>query len=321
MDSAHGSLPLLQHVLDAIELGAVVLDGDATILLWNRWIGQRSGLNAAQALQRNFFDLFPEQRGKRLEGAIIQALGHNMPSLLSPTLNRAPLPLYASQAAAARSERMQQALTVTPVNMADSARQCLIQIADVSAAVQRESLLREQAMALRSQTLLDDLTGVANRRHFDMAIDREARRARRNNTPLSLLMLDIDYFKAYNDHYGHQHGDACLAAVSAALATMQQRPADLFARYGGEEFAAVLPDTPGATALTMARAMCRKVQDLRIPHQASQAAEKIVTISIGVASTDGNQANEVYDLINAADRALYHAKACGRNRVETLPAG
>jgi diguanylate cyclase (GGDEF)-like protein len=318
MTSAAGSLPLLQGVIDCIDVGTLVLDAKERVVLWNRWMGRHSGVLDAEALERNFFDLFPEQRGKRLETAIGQALGSNLPSLLSQTLNRWPLPLYANKAAAAKGERMQQQITVTPLNLASSERYCLIQVSDVTAAVQRENLLREQAVALRSQTLLDDLTGVANRRHFDMAIDRETRRARRTGSPLSLMMLDIDYFKAYNDHYGHQQGDACLEAVASALSTMQQRPADLFARYGGEEFAVILPDTPGDSAVMMANAMCRKVRDLRIPHQAARSDERIVTISIGVASTDGGKAGEVYELINAADRALYQAKACGRNRVESL---
>jgi len=309
---------LMQSVLDTIDVGAIVLDHCHEVVLWNRWMSQHSGVASNEALQRNFFDLFPDQRGRRLDGAIMQALDNNMPSLLSQTLNRWPLPLYTGKTEAEQGERMQQALTVTPINVEGEQRHCLIQVNDVSAAVQRESLLREQAMALRSQTLLDDLTGVANRRHFDIAIDREARRSRRTGSPLSLMMLDIDYFKAYNDRYGHQQGDACLEAVSAALATMQQRPADLFARYGGEEFAVILPDTPGETALQMARLMCRKVRDLHIPHEASQAPHKLITISIGVASTDSGHLREVYELINAADRALYQAKACGRDRVETI---
>ena len=317
MKCAVESLPLLQGVIDAIDAGTLVLDGEQRVVLWNRWMGQHSGVLDGEALQRNFFDLFPEQRDKRLDAAIGQALHSNLPSLLSQTLNRWPLPLYASKAAAKKGERMQQQITVSPLNLGGGERYCLIQVNDVSAAVQRENLLREQAVALRSQTLLDDLTGVANRRHFDMAIERETRRARRMGSPLSLMMLDIDYFKAYNDHYGHQQGDACLEAVASALSTMQQRPADLFARYGGEEFAVILPDTPGDSAVMMANAMCRKVRDLRIPHQASRSDERIVTISIGVASTDAGHAGEVYELINAADRALYQAKACGRNRVES----
>jgi diguanylate cyclase (GGDEF)-like protein/PAS domain S-box-containing protein len=312
------SMPLLQGVIDAIDVGTLVLDADQRIVLWNRWMARHSGVFVAETLERGFFDLFPEQRDKRLESAIGQALRNNLPSLLSQTLNRWPLPLYANKAATEKGERMQQQITVTPLNLPGNERYCMIQVSDVTAAVQRENLLREQAVALRSQTLLDDLTGVANRRHFDMAIDREARRARRMGSPLSLMMLDIDYFKAYNDHYGHQQGDACLEAVAAALSTMQQRPADLFARYGGEEFAVILPDTPGDAAVMMANAMCRKVRDLRIPHQAAKSDERIVTISIGVASTDSGLPGEVYDLINAADRALYQAKARGRNRVESL---
>jgi PleD family two-component response regulator len=99
--------------------------------------------------------------------------------------------------------------------VAGAARHCLIQISDVSIAVGREKLLREQALVLRSQTFADGLTGIANRRHFDVAIDREHRRARRSGQPLSLLMIDIDHFKPYNDHYGHQKGDQCLIRVAA----------------------------------------------------------------------------------------------------------
>jgi diguanylate cyclase (GGDEF)-like protein len=309
-------LNLLESVLGAVNLGAIVLDSGHRVVLWNAWMARHSGVPAASALGADFFALFPDLRHKRIDSAIDQALRDNFPSLLSQTLNKAPFALYPDRAAAARGERIQQAVAITPIAVAGAPRHCLIQINDVSAAVGREKLLREQALVLRSQTFSDGLTGIANRRHFDVAMEKEARRARRNGAALSLLMIDIDYFKAYNDYYGHQQGDQCLIRVAAALATMLDRPTDLLARYGGEEFAIILPDTNAAQALQLAEALRGRVIDLGIPHVNAGGAARHVTVSIGIATQAADAAsNEVSRLIGAADRALYAAKHAGRNRV------
>ncbi|MGZ8316938.1 MAG: diguanylate cyclase [Telluria sp.] len=150
------------------------------------------------------------------------------------------MPLYLDAAARASGERMQQAVAVTPIDVAGAPRHCLIQVSDVSFAVHRERLLRDQALELRLQSYSDGLTGIANRRHFDVAMDKELRRVKRAGSPLSLLMIDIDCFKAYNDHFDHQQGDDTLVKVARALAAMVHRPLDLIARYGGEEFAVIL---------------------------------------------------------------------------------
>ena len=314
------SLDLLHSVLNAVTLGAVVLDHDRRVVLWNDWMSEHAQIPQQQALGADLLALFPALRGGRVDAAIDQALRHHFPSLLSQSLNKAPFPLYANAAAARLDERLQQAVAVTPVDVADGGRHCLIQITDVSIAVGREKLLREQTLVLRSQTFADGLTGIANRRHFDVAIEREHRRARRHGTPLSLLMIDIDHFKAYNDHYGHQKGDQCLIQVAAALSGMLKRSADLMARYGGEEFAMILPDTDTAQATQMAETIRARAEALAIAH-AHGGDSGVVTISIGVATRSVASAVSIDTLIGAADRALYRAKKNGRNRVEAQTPG
>jgi diguanylate cyclase (GGDEF)-like protein len=322
MPEALHRLALLESILGAVNLGAIVLDEQHRIVLWNRWMARHSACRADAVLGQDFFAVFPELRHKRIASAITQALRDNFQSLLSQTLHKAPFALYTHGATMGGNdgeERMQQAIAVTPINLPGSPRHCLIQINDVTIAVGREKLLREQTMVLRSQTFSDGLTGIANRSHFDVAIEKEMRRAMRTGSPLSLLMIDIDHFKDYNDHYGHQQGDDCLIRVAAELAAMLQRPTDLLARYGGEEFSAILPDTDAAQALGMAEAIRQHAADLRIPHAKTGNDVKHITLSIGIATQHPHQALEISSLIGAADRALYLAKRAGRNRVMVQP--
>lgn len=310
-------LVMLEAVLAAADIGMLVLDSARRIVLWNRWMARYSGRTATEVLGRELHAVFPELDNRRIDAAIAQAL-RGFPSVLSQTLHKAPFPLVAQ----AGGPRMQQAVAVTPVALPGGERHCLIQITDVSAAVNRERLLRVQALELRSQTFSDGLTGIANRRHFDVAVEKEVRRAKRAGTPLTLLMIDIDHFKAYNDHYGHQQGDETLVRVAAALASLLQRPTDLLARYGGEEFSVILPEMDEPQALAMAEALRRRVRALDIPHgHTGPAGEPFVTISIGMAMLDTAGVASVAALIGAADRALYDAKRCGRNRVMSAPHG
>lgn len=160
----------------------------------------------------------------------------------------------------------------------------------------------------------DGLTGLLNRRAFDAALDAECRRAARANAPLALLLIDIDAFKAYNDHFGHQAGDVCLRAVSDAVRHAHRRAGELVARYGGEELSVILPGVSPPAAAEMAEQVRRSVENLALPHPASPAA-RIVTISVGVASCRGDVSCSHEALVAAADRALYRAKQDGRNRV------
>ena len=161
----------------------------------------------------------------------------------------------------------------------------------------------------------DGLTQIANRREFDRRLDIEWGRARRDGTPVALIMVDVDCFKNYNDHYGHQAGDACLQQIANRLHAIPQRAADLVARFGGEEFVALLPATTGADAARLAERMRNAVADLQIPHATSRVSPG-VTASFGVAALHPAGSTEPAQLIAAADAALYAAKEKGRNRVE-----
>jgi diguanylate cyclase (GGDEF)-like protein len=306
-------------VLEAVNLGTVLLDAECRIVLWNSWMARHTGFTPDSVLGQDFFAIFPELVGKRLDSAVRQALRDHFPSVLSQTLHKSPLPLFANSAAQIHGVRIAQAVAVTPLDVPGKASHCLIQVSDVSVAVHREKLLRDQTLELRSQTFSDGLTGIANRRHFDVAMENEVRRAKRAGLPLSLLMIDIDCFKAYNDFYGHQQGDQCLIRVAASLSAMLHRPTDMIARYGGEEFAVILPEVDAEHALLMADAMRETIARLDIPHEKSEAKPH-VTVSIGVATQPIGNPSEVPALIGAADRALYAAKRGGRDRAEAQPA-
>lgn len=179
---------------------------------------------------------------------------------------------------------------------------------DLSAQKQIEERLRELSAT-------DGLTGIANRRAFDEALVREWERALRAGEPLSVVMADIDFFKRYNDRYGHLAGDACLRQVAAALKAGVRQGGDLAARYGGEEFVVVLPGADAAAARQVAESLRRRVEALALPH-ADNPGGAVVTISLGVATTQPARDQAPAALVDQADQALYRAKAGGRNRVE-----
>ncbi|MBD2098610.1 diguanylate cyclase [Trichocoleus sp. FACHB-591] len=161
--------------------------------------------------------------------------------------------------------------------------------------------------------VLDSVTQVANRRHFDEYLAQEWWRMARERSPLSLILCDIDCFKAYNDTYGHCEGDRCLRQVAQALSQAVKRPADLVARYGGEEFVVVLPNTGAEGAVRVAEAIRLSIKDLGIPHVNSSIGDRL-TLSLGVSSTIPNPEISPEELVVAADKALYHAKTAGRDR-------
>ncbi len=184
----------------------------------------------------------------------------------------------------------------------------------VRARVKTHLTLKAQTDLLRSLVFIDGLTGVANRRRFDEALLAEWRRCRRNGTPLTLLMLDIDHFKRYNDRYGHPSGDVCLRKVAAVLNSGMKRSHDLVARYGGEEFACLMPECDQPVGQAKAEALRAAVEALAIPHDDSPTAS-LVTLSVGSAVIWPDDSKTPDALVAAADAALYQAKLGGRNRV------
>ena len=207
----------------------------------------------------------------------------------------------------------------------------------VRARVSAHLKLKEQSDQLRTLVTRDPLTGIANRRFLDERTMSEWQRAQRSGAPLSMLFIDIDDFKAYNDRYGHVQGDSCLIQVAQVIDRSANRAGDLAARYGGEEFAVLLPASTPTQAAIVAEKICEAVRLLAIPHDRSRA-NRVVTISIGVAGgvpvfagkeemesadTVAAATDEGFraarDLFDRADRALYAAKSSGRNCVRVDP--
>ncbi|HIK53021.1 MAG TPA: CHASE2 domain-containing protein [Oscillatoriales cyanobacterium M59_W2019_021] len=175
-----------------------------------------------------------------------------------------------------------------------------------------EAALQAANRELQRLVSIDSLTQIANRRRFDEYLDREWQRGVRERLRLSIMLCDVDYFKIYNDTYGHPAGDRCLQAVASAIARAVKRPADLAARYGGEEFAIVLPNTDFKGAVQVAQLIQQEVERLQIPHESSPVSP-YVTLSLGIACQIPSAQNSPKALVVAADRALYRAKERGRN--------
>lgn len=174
--------------------------------------------------------------------------------------------------------------------------------------------LAEANRTLQRLSSLDGLTGIANRRSFDETLQKEWNRAMRNEKSIGLIMLDIDFFKLYNDHYGHQGGDDCLKKVANGLESAIHRETDFLARYGGEEFSAILPDTDLKGSMKVAEEMRQSIRALRLEHAKSKVSD-IVSISIGVSALIPQKGDNPDILVAASDQALYKAKEKGRDRV------
>lgn len=176
--------------------------------------------------------------------------------------------------------------------------------------------------SLQALAMLDGLTGLPNRRQFDVFLLQSLKRSAASGRPVALIMMDIDFFKRYNDTYGHVAGDNCLRRVGEALKNMPLRQTDLIARYGGEEFAIVLPDASLDAALRIAQSAVEAVRETAIPHESTSLEERIVTLSAGCFALTGHHVTlDAQHIKEGADLALYQAKHQGRNRATTIDAG
>jgi len=203
------------------------------------------------------------------------------------------------------------------INVAGIADSFVANVRDISDRVEAERKLAEAAAEMVELAATDQLTGVANRRRFNQELEREWRRTAREELPLSLLLLDVDFFKIYNDTYGHQGGDDVLKAVAAAIGGALRRPLDVVARWGGEEFVVLLPATNVAGAIEVAETVRMAIEALKIPHRG--AACGFLTASVGVATAYPCRNHATEPLIAEADANLYEAKRQGRNRVGAPP--
>jgi diguanylate cyclase (GGDEF)-like protein len=183
--------------------------------------------------------------------------------------------------------------------------------------VERTNELNEALEQLKIQSHTDGLTNIANRRFMDEYLDNEWLRAIRTKLPITFIIIDVDFFKLYNDNYGHPEGDKCLKKIAAKLKELAHRAGDLSARYGGEEFALILTDTENGQPVADS---CRKaIEDLQIPHQFSKIAN-VITVSVGYCTVIPQRGTDPSMLIAGADKALYRAKEQGRNRVVKVAA-
>jgi diguanylate cyclase (GGDEF)-like protein len=309
-DSTHAfAVRLMQHLV----VPTFVLDADRRILIWNRACERLTGVPANEVIGtqdhwRAFYD------APRYCLADVLALGstdeletlytaHTEPSECGNglraenwcTMPRAGNRLYLAIDAGPIFDDQGELVAVVET-LRDMTEQKLAQI------------------ALQNLASRDGLTGIANRRSFDDRLQLEWLRSQRENLPLSLILLDVDFFKRYNDNYGHQQGDECLRQIATTMASAIFRPADLAARYGGEEFAIIMPNTHEAGALAVAERVCERIRALAIPHGHSDVAGH-VTVSIGAATVIPQSDHPASELVSAADAALYAAKHSGRNRV------
>jgi len=183
----------------------------------------------------------------------------------------------------------------------------------VKARIRNYIRLKQMTDLLESMAWIDGLTGIPNRRRFDQVLEQEWRRAQRNQISLALIMVDVDYFKSYNDFHGHGAGDMCLKRVASQLSMLVSRPGDLVARYGGEEFVILLPETDSDGAWLIAEQLCRRIEAQQIPH-ASSKVSRWITISAGYASLVPQSEQPSSLLLDHADSMLYQAKYTGRNQ-------
>ncbi|HEY0827805.1 MAG TPA: diguanylate cyclase [Bacilli bacterium] len=301
-DSENKFLSVSDSANDAI----ILMDSNMNIISWNRGAQLIFNYSADEAIGQKISMIIPDHYRKAYHREI-----ESLQQRVNTNTNIKTIEL----------EGLQKDGHVFPIeiSMNDWASGGLLYfssiIRDITKRREAENRLREANRLLQRLTGIDGLTEIANRRSFDEMYDREWREGARSSSPLSLIMCDIDFFKLYNDTYGHQGGDNCLKQVARSFDTVLKRPKDFAARYGGEEFIVLLPDTDEQGAFLMAQSIMQAIDDLKIPHIKSKASE-YVTVSLGVATMIPNPLSQPNILIDYADKSLYKAKLHGRNRIE-----
>lgn len=305
----------MEDISNALNLGLIVVNDAGKILLWNNWVSRHSGIQEADALNRQFENVFPEAVSPAFLTALKNTLVYRLPVVLSTALHRTPLPLYNASEIKQQQSRMYQSISITPIQSHLNESCCLIQVTDSSTSIKREKILRSHSEILKKEATTDGLTDICNRRFFDAHYEIAVADAKRQKYSLSIFMIDIDFFKSYNDHYGHMAGDKIIKRVAKTLKSQLSRATDIVARYGGEEFVLIMPHLNQKTAEQFAEKLRSAVFNLAIPHTGSLHFERI-TISIGLC-TGIPKIND--NMLNQADTALYQAKQQGRNQYISLP--
>jgi len=292
----------LTQIFDTVNIGLVVLDRDIKITYWNRWMVMHSGLPSEQILGEPLYDFFPHLNTKSFNKNCKTVLSFGNFAFFSQKLHNFLFPFKPDSSFGYRFELMQQSCTMGPIRSEDNTISGLFMI------IQDVTELATYEQKLVEMNTKDMLTGIYNRRFLDSRLKEECDRHHRYSRPLSLMMIDIDFFKKVNDTYGHQCGDHILKAV-AEKASLIIRKTDVMARYGGEEFCCLLPETDPAAAEAVAENLRMQIEEMVSSFEGNQVS---VTISLGISSINGDDTPE--SLLKRADEALYEAKHTGRNR-------
>ncbi len=292
----------LTQIFDTVNIGLVVLDRDIKITYWNRWMAMHSGLPSEQILGEPLFDFFPHLNTNSFNKNCKTVLSFGNFAFFSQKLHSFLFPFKPDSSFGYRFDLMQQSCTMGPIRSTDNTISGLFMI------IQDVTELATYEQKLVEMNTKDMLTGIYNRRFLDSRLKEECDRHHRYARALSLMMIDIDFFKKVNDTYGHQCGDHILKAV-AEKASSIIRKTDVLARYGGEEFCCLLPETDAVAAEAVAENLRMQIEEMVSSFEGNQVA---VTISLGISEINGDDTPE--SLLKRADEALYEAKHTGRNR-------
>lgn len=303
------AVKLMEHLV----VPTFVLDHECRVLVWNRACERLTGVFAAEVVgTRNHWQAFYSEPRLCLADVLAQGRSSDLATLYPFHTEPSELGLGVRAenwcVMPRVGERLYLAIDAGPIYAEDG------QLIAVVETLRDMTEHKKAQLALQQLATQDSLTGVANRRSFDDKLLSEWNRARRQSGPLALIMVDVDFFKAYNDLYGHQGGDECLKAVAAILQGQAFRAGDMAARYGGEEFAIILPNTDLDGAREVAERIRGGVEKAALAHAGSQIAD-CITVSLGVAATLPGHGSHPGMLLTQADQALYAAKRSGRNRV------
>jgi len=290
------------QIFDTVNIGLVILDKDIKVRYWNRWMAARSGIPAGRIIGEPIFDFFPHLNTSSFNKNCKAVLSFGNFAFFSQKLHRFLFPFKPDSSFGYRFDLMQQNCTMGPLRAEDNAITSLYLI------VQDVTELATYEQKLIEMNTIDALTGIYNRRFLETRLKEECERHSRYFKPLSVLMIDIDFFKKVNDIHGHQGGDLVLKNV-ASKAVSVIRKTDFMARYGGEEFCCLLPETDAIAAETVAEKLRVQIEGMESHFQNKQIS---VTISIGISSIEPGDSPDT--LLNRADEALYQAKRSGRNR-------
>jgi diguanylate cyclase (GGDEF)-like protein len=311
-----GDLDFSVRLMEHLVVPTFVLDAECRVIIWNKACERLTGIEAAEVLgtQEHWRGFYDSPR-PCLADLVAQGRTAEIDALYSDHDHAGDGAIVAHGRRAENwcvmpqlGTRLYLAIDAGPIY--DDAGK-LIAVVETLRDITAQKTAQDELQRLATR---DGLTSVANRRSFDDMLNMEWRRASRESRALSLLMVDVDFFKRFNDTYGHQGGDECLRHVAAAMSGVVKRASDAVARYGGEEFAILLPATEPDGALIVAERIRAAVTALRLPHSGSEVADH-VTVSIGVASIQVTGNGVPSSLVAAADAALYRAKYTGRNRV------